>query len=353
MNIAIAFIIGLIVGFIVEWAFDFLFLRNKSRKLGAELEQVRGENNELKAQVTFLETGESLDEELEEEVTLDEPTGEGEFIYEEEQITAEDIETGDKVLPDDDIDHEGGEEESEENEWAPTETRSSGITMSEVATAGIAAAVLLGDEPPSDEDDLEGGVVAVDEESNEESESMEETSPETQEPDSVEDSDKIVDTEWVLEGIDEEESPEPEGPMMAGAKARQDIEFIEGIGPTYGSLLREIGIDNPQALLERGATRKGRSDIAEETAIPDTFILKWVNQVDLYRIKGIGSEYAEILEVAGVDTVLELAQRNPENLYNKLVQINSEHQRVRQLPGINQVEDWVKQAKELPRIVSY
>ncbi len=173
-------------------------------------------------------------------------------------------------------------------------------------------------------------------------------SQETQKPDSLDD-----DPEWVLEDIEGDGSSEQEAPMMAGAKARQDIEFIEGIGTTYGSRLREIGIVNPQALLERGATRKGRSEIAEQTAIPESLILKWVNQVDLFRVKGIGSEYAEILEVAGVDTVLELAQRNPENLYNKLNQINSEHQRVRQLPGINQVEDWIKQAKELPRILSY
>jgi predicted flap endonuclease-1-like 5' DNA nuclease len=81
--------------------------------------------------------------------------------------------------------------------------------------------------------------------------------------------------------------------------------------------------------------------------------LKWVNRADLARIKGIGEEYADLLEVAGVDTVPELAQRNAENLYNKMVEVNAEKKMVRQIPTKSKVEDWVKQAKELDPVVTY
>jgi predicted flap endonuclease-1-like 5' DNA nuclease len=82
-------------------------------------------------------------------------------------------------------------------------------------------------------------------------------------------------------------------------------------------------------------------------------ILKWVNHIDLYRVKGIGSEYAELLEQSGVDTVVELATRNPANLYQTLVSVNEAKKLVRKLPVLSQVEDWVNQAKNLPRVVSY
>jgi predicted flap endonuclease-1-like 5' DNA nuclease len=87
--------------------------------------------------------------------------------------------------------------------------------------------------------------------------------------------------------------------------------------------------------------------------ISDKLILEWVNLADLFRIKGIGEEYSDLLEEAGVDTVPELAQRNPANLLQKLVEVNEEKKLVRRLPVLSQVEDWVKQAKDLPRIVEY
>ena len=90
---------------------------------------------------------------------------------------------------------------------------------------------------------------------------------------------------------------------------------IEGIGPTYAAKLKEIGINTVEALLKAGATPKGREEIAEKTGIDKGLILEWVNLADLYRIKGVGEEYSDLLEEAGVDTVVELAQRNPENLH--------------------------------------
>ncbi|NOZ56449.1 MAG: DUF4332 domain-containing protein [Calditrichaeota bacterium] len=128
---------------------------------------------------------------------------------------------------------------------------------------------------------------------------------------------------------------------------------VEGIGETYAEKLKAAGIATTDQLLEKGATRAGRKEIAEKAGITETLVLKWVNHVDLFRIKGVGEEYADLLEAAGVDTVPELAQRNPQNLYDKLVEVNNAKKLVRQLPTLKQVEDWVAQAKELPRVIQY
>jgi predicted flap endonuclease-1-like 5' DNA nuclease len=128
---------------------------------------------------------------------------------------------------------------------------------------------------------------------------------------------------------------------------------VEGIGDVYSQKLAEAGIETTEELLEKGSTPQGRKAIAEATGISGTLILKWVNRVDLFRVKGIGEEYADLLEVAGVDTVPELAQRNAVNLYEKLKEVNAEKKLVRQLPGQSQVEAWVAAAKELPRAIHY
>lgn len=128
---------------------------------------------------------------------------------------------------------------------------------------------------------------------------------------------------------------------------------IEGIGAAYAEKLGAAGIQTTQALLEKGATPAGRQEIAEKSGISDKLILQWVNHADLFRIKGIGEEYADLLEAAGVDTVPELAQRNPENLFQKLVSVNQEKKLVRKLPPQAAVSDWVEQAKRLPRIITY
>jgi hypothetical protein len=112
-------------------------------------------------------------------------------------------------------------------------------------------------------------------------------------------------------------------------------------------------VSSTDALLKQGGTRKGRTEIAEKSGISEKLILEWVNHVDLFRIKGVFEEYADLLEEAGVDTVVELSNRNPENLYNKMVEVNASKNLVRQLPGQSQVADWVAQAKKLERAVSY
>jgi predicted flap endonuclease-1-like 5' DNA nuclease len=105
--------------------------------------------------------------------------------------------------------------------------------------------------------------------------------------------------------------------------------------------------------LRAGASARGRQDIANQTGISHLLILKWVNHVDLFRIKGVGPEYAELLEAAGVDTVVELATRNPANLLPRLLQANEAKRLVRKPPVLSQVEDWVAQAKTLPRAITY
>ena len=128
---------------------------------------------------------------------------------------------------------------------------------------------------------------------------------------------------------------------------------VEGIGEIYAQKLRQAGIETTQALLEKGASPQGRREIAERTDISEKLILEWVNHLDLFRVKGVGEEYADLLEAAGVDTVPELAQRNPENLYQRLVAVNREKKLVRQLPSQAQVSNWIEQAKRLPRVITY
>ena len=128
---------------------------------------------------------------------------------------------------------------------------------------------------------------------------------------------------------------------------------IEGIGPTYAQKLEEGDITSVEQLLTAGAEKKGRQEIATKCDISEKLVLNWVNRADLSRIKGVSTQYADLLECAGVDTVPELAQRNAENLHAKMASVNEEKNLVRQIPALANVEDWINQAKELPRAVNY
>jgi predicted flap endonuclease-1-like 5' DNA nuclease len=131
------------------------------------------------------------------------------------------------------------------------------------------------------------------------------------------------------------------------------LEQVEGIGPVYAGKLREAGIATTEALLQECASPQGRKALAEKADISPKLILRWANNADLFRIKGIGQEYADLLEAAGVDTVPELAQRNPENLHQKMLKVNEEKKLSRKPPGQAQVSEWVEQAKQLPRVLTY
>lgn len=131
------------------------------------------------------------------------------------------------------------------------------------------------------------------------------------------------------------------------------LETIEGIGTTYAVQLRQAGIGSVEGLLKAGATPEGRDQIHEDTGIGEEFIMDWVNRADLMRVRGIGEEYSDLLERAGVDTVVELAQRNPENLHERMVEVDADEKLVRRLPTAGMVVRWVEQAKALPRAVFY
>ena len=128
---------------------------------------------------------------------------------------------------------------------------------------------------------------------------------------------------------------------------------IEGIGAPYAAKLKAAGVGTVEALLEAGATPQGRQELEEATGIVRASILEWVNLADLMRIKGVGEEYSDLLEEAGVDTVKELRNRNPDNLHAALVKANEEKQLTRRLPTRNQVASWIEQARALPPKVTY
>ena len=131
------------------------------------------------------------------------------------------------------------------------------------------------------------------------------------------------------------------------------IAEIEGIGPACAAKLKDAGVSTTDQLLDKGAAPKGREELAASTGISAKLLLEWINHVDMERIKGIGWEYADLLEAAGVDTVPELAQRNGNNLQAKLSEINAAKEIVRRLPTAAQVSAWVEEAKTLPRIITY
>jgi predicted flap endonuclease-1-like 5' DNA nuclease len=128
---------------------------------------------------------------------------------------------------------------------------------------------------------------------------------------------------------------------------------IEGIGPKFEAKLKDIGIGSLEKLLEAGATPAGRKKVAKESEISDKLILTWVNKADLTRVKGISTQYADLLEFANVNTIPQLATRNAENLVAKMEEVNAERNLVRKTPVLLNVQDWIAQAKELPRILEY
>ena len=131
------------------------------------------------------------------------------------------------------------------------------------------------------------------------------------------------------------------------------IEEIEGIGPAYGKRLIDAGLKTTEALLEACATPRGRKDTAEKTGFTEKQLLKWANMADLMRIKGVGEEFSELLEAAGVDTVKELKTRKPDNLAAKMAEVNAEKKLTRTVPSPTTVAKWVEQAKTLPPAISY
>lgn len=131
------------------------------------------------------------------------------------------------------------------------------------------------------------------------------------------------------------------------------IEEIEGIGPAYGEKLQNAGITKVEDLLEKAAHKAGREAIAEQTGIDESRILTWVNHADLFRINGIGPQFAELLEAAGVDTVKELRTRNAENLHAKITEVNAEKNLVNRIPSAEQLAAMIEEAKGIEPKVTH
>jgi predicted flap endonuclease-1-like 5' DNA nuclease len=131
------------------------------------------------------------------------------------------------------------------------------------------------------------------------------------------------------------------------------LEEIEGIGPTYAGELRAAGISSVDALLHAGATPRKREELEERIQVGHNRILDWVNRADLMRVRGVGEEYSDLLEQAGVDTVAELARRNPGNLHARLAEVNAARRLIRRMPSRGTVARWVGHARVLPQVVSY
>jgi predicted flap endonuclease-1-like 5' DNA nuclease len=132
-----------------------------------------------------------------------------------------------------------------------------------------------------------------------------------------------------------------------------NIEDVEGIGPAFAAKLREAGVRTTDELLQRGGSRRGRDELEAATGVSHNQILEWTNHADLYRIKGVGSEYADLPEAAGVDSVAELAQRNAKNLSETFGELDAARNTVRNIPSEAIVAGWIEEAKSLPRMVEY
>lgn len=131
------------------------------------------------------------------------------------------------------------------------------------------------------------------------------------------------------------------------------IDTIEGIGPVMGEKLKTVGITTTEGLLEAAKAPKGRKELAEKTGIAEKTVLKWANMADLMRIKGVGEEYSELLEAAGVDTVKELKMRNAANLTKAMAEVNATRKLVRALPAESMVQKWIDEAKTLSPMLTY
>ncbi|HEY7522844.1 MAG TPA: DUF4332 domain-containing protein [Candidatus Limnocylindrales bacterium] len=133
-----------------------------------------------------------------------------------------------------------------------------------------------------------------------------------------------------------------------------NIEDLEGVGPVFGGKLRDAGVTTVADLLERAGPSPGRRALADATGIDAGQLLRWVNHADLYRLDGVGSEFADLLEAAGVDSTAELAQRNAANLAQTFQEVDAARPNwIRRIPSQAQIEGWIIQARSLPKVVGH
>ena len=128
---------------------------------------------------------------------------------------------------------------------------------------------------------------------------------------------------------------------------------IASIGPVNAKKLKKAGVFTTHSLLKQGASPRGRESIAEMSGISLAMVTQWINHSDLFRIHGVGEEYARLLEQTGVETVAELGKRKPDKLYHQIQHVNQERHLVRKMPTETQLKDWIYQAKRLPKVITY
>jgi len=148
----------------------------------------------------------------------------------------------------------------------------------------------------------------------------------------------------------EKNKPEAKGTSKSSG---YEIESIEGIGPVIGGKLKNIGIRNTNDFLENSKTPAQRKKLAASSGLTEKQVLKFANMIDLLRIDGVGPQFAELLEASGVDTIAELAQRRADNLAKKMEEVNAVKKLCKKEPSEDEVNDWISQAKKLPRVIEY
>jgi uncharacterized membrane protein len=161
----------------------------------------------------------------------------------------------------------------------------------------------------------------------------------------------IEDLTKVEQLLDDEKNVAPV-PEKMEVPAPKGLKYVEGIGDAYRQKLLQAGITNVDELLERGSTLPGRQAIANQTGISEKLIGSWVSAIDLSRVYGIGAQFGELLQAAGVTTVGGLAQQEAAGLHDQLVAVNKSKNLVREVPGVSQVEKWIGEAKALPQVVT-
>jgi len=263
MNTFVAIILGITIGFLVEWVVDWIYWRGKATALESQLSELQKGSKNMENEVSALR---------EENQHLKEIFG----------------------VPEDEGQESPGEDEQ--------------ILQDEAASTVLVPEF-------------------VEEEEQEEGEAQEE-----------------------LEQVEDVQEPALAENI---AHAAPDIREVDIIGPDYGEKLRAIGINTPLELLKSGSSSQGRAEIVEQLGISQTQLLEWINHAELYQIEGMVPEYANNLKEAGVDTAVELATQDPQDLHEVLVAVYAKKTPDAQPPDEEQVQDWINQAKKLPNVATY
>ena len=347
MNVITALILGILIGWVIEWVIDWIYWRRRQRVLAEKLADVEADASNLRADNTSLNNS---------VVALEANAAQFGRVKGELDRKITSLETEVSGL---EAERNGLQAKIVDLESQTSGEGAAGIPGVAAVAAAAGASRLFDTGVETGEEPGAGmaGVEAVEEPGTGAATvaALEEPGTRAAAVEPVEEPEAVESEITAVLPVSETEFTGNVDPNNFAeiAKFKYPLEYVEGIGPVFAEKLKAIGLVSCLDFLKAGATRKGREEIVGKTRISSKLILKWVNHIDLYRIKGVGSEYADLLEAAGVDTVIELAQRNPANLFGKMNELNAARELVRKPPTAAQVEDWTAQAKSLPRVVSY